>query len=77
MPDHLPPNPIQALHHDEPLRAAARAIFDAVYPGEEWSPVGFEEAERFGTVHYRNAVSAAQVARGVLASAEGRQLVLI
>lgn len=77
MPDYPPLGSTPALHHDEPLRAAARAIYEAVYPGEEWSPVGFEEAERFGTVHYRNAVSAAQVARGVLVTAEGRQLVLI
>lgn len=65
------------MQHDETLRAAARAIYDAVYPGEEWSPVPFEEAERFGTVHYRNAVAAAQMARAQFASAHARQLPLI
>lgn len=63
------------MRHDPRLRAAARAIYDAVYPGEEWSPVNFEEAERCGTVHYRQAVDAAQRARGVLA-ATGEQLPL-
>ena len=55
-----------ALQHDVQLRAAARAIYDACYPGEEWAPVGFEEAERCGTVHYRQAVGAALEARAVL-----------
>ena len=55
------------MEHDLQLRAAARAIYDACYPSEEWAPVGFEEAERFRTVHYRQAVGAAQRARVVLA----------
>lgn len=54
------------MEHDLQLRAAARAIYDACYPTEEWSPVGFDEAERFRTVHYRQAVGAAQQARCVL-----------
>jgi len=54
------------MEHDLQLRAAARAIYDACYPGDEWSPVGFEHAERFGTVHYRQAVSAAREARSIL-----------
>jgi len=54
------------MEHDLQLRAAARAIYDACYPTEDWAPVGFEEAERFKTVHYRQAVGAAQQARGVL-----------
>ena len=54
------------MEHDLQLRAAARAIYDACYPGEEWAPVGFDEAERFRTVHYRQAVGAAQQARAVL-----------
>lgn len=54
------------MEHDLQLRAAARAIYDACYPSEEWAPVGFEEAERFKTVHYRQAVGAAQQARVVL-----------
>ena len=62
------------MQHDGRLRATARAIYDEVYPGE-WAPVGFDEAERHGTVHYRQAVAAAQRARGVLA-ASGEQLPL-
>lgn len=54
------------MEHDLQLRAAARAIYDACYPSEDWAPVGFEEAERFRTVHYRQAVGAAQQARAAL-----------
>lgn len=54
------------MEHDLQLRAAARVIYDACYPSEEWAPVGFEEAERFKTIHYRQAVGAAQQARVVL-----------
>ncbi len=54
------------MQHDLQLRAAARAIYETVYPSEDWTPVGFDEAERFGTVHYRQAVGAAQQARSVL-----------
>ncbi|AMK24376.1 hypothetical protein [Sphingobium sp. TKS] len=43
-----------------PLRCAARAIYDTVYPSEEWTPVPFDEAERLQTIHYRNAVAAAR-----------------
>ncbi|WP_449472574.1 hypothetical protein [Sphingobium chungangianum] len=56
------------MQHDVRLRAAARAIYDACYPGEEWAPVAFDEAEKFGTVHYRQAVGAAMEARAVLSS---------
>ncbi|HEY0596477.1 hypothetical protein [Sphingopyxis sp.] len=56
------------MQHDVQLRAAARAIYDSCYPGEEWAPVGFEEAERCRTVHYRQAVGAAIEARAVLAA---------
>ena len=63
------------MQHDLPLRAAARAIYDACYPGEEWSPVGFDEAKRCGTVHYRQSVEAAQLSRTILAIAT-EQLVL-
>lgn len=46
---------------DQPeLRTIAKAIFDTVYPSEEWTPVRFEEAERFETIHYRNAIAAAR-----------------
>lgn len=55
------------MEHDLQLRAAARAIYDACYPTEDWAPVGFEEAERFRTVHYRQAVGAALSARAELA----------
>ena len=54
------------MQHDLQLRAAARAIYDACYPTEDWAPVGFDDAERFKTVHYRQAVGAAQQARVVL-----------
>ena len=54
------------MQHDVRLRAAARAIFDACYPSDDWSPVRFGEAERFCTVHYRQAVEAAQRARAEL-----------
>ncbi|MGW8188948.1 MULTISPECIES: hypothetical protein [Sphingomonas] len=63
------------MQHDLQLRAAARAIYDACYPSDEWAPVGFDEAERFRTVHYRQAVGAALQARSVLA-ARGEQLSL-
>ena len=53
------------MQRDLQLRAAARAIYDVCYPGEEWSPLGFDEAERCGTVHYCQAVDAAQQARWV------------
>lgn len=54
------------MEHDVQLRAAARAIYDACYPSEEWAPVGFEDAEHLKTIHYRQAVGAAQQARAVL-----------
>jgi hypothetical protein len=54
------------LRHDLRLRAAASVIYDAVYPGPEWAPVSFEQAERLETVHYRQAVEAALLARPVL-----------
>lgn len=66
----------QDLRHDLRLRAAAGVIYDAVYPGEEWAPVGFEEAERRETLHYRQAVEAALLARSILRDTT-EQLVLI
>jgi hypothetical protein len=65
------------MQHDVPLRAAVRAIFDACYPSDDWSPIRFEEAERFGTVHYRQAVDAALRARATFAAAYATQLELI
>lgn len=59
----------------QPLREAARVIYEAVYPSSEWTPVGFEEAERFETVHYRNALAAARSASMFLSdSGDGRLL---
>lgn len=63
------------MQHDPRLRAAAREIYDSVYPGEEWTPVPFHEAERHRTIHYRQAVGAAQRAWSVLL-ARGEQLPL-
>lgn len=63
------------MHHDMQLRAAAEAIYNEVYPSDEWSPLPFEDAERYGTIHYRQAVGAAQRARAVL-SEDGVQLQL-
>ncbi len=56
------------MQHDLRLRAAARAIYDNVYPPMVSAPFSFDEAERFGTVEYRQAVGAAQDARSVLAA---------
>ncbi len=64
------------MEHDLQLRAAARAIYDACYPTEEWAPCGFDDAERYGTVHYRQAIGAAQQARHALTAAEEYQLLL-
>ncbi|MCW3847352.1 hypothetical protein OF829_08870 [Sphingomonas sp. LB-2] len=47
----------------EPLRALARTIYDACFPTDEVAPVGFDEAERFETIHYRRAVTAAKGAQ--------------
>tara|TARA_B100000678_G_scaffold290686_1_gene304286 strand:- start:1291 stop:1494 length:204 start_codon:yes stop_codon:yes gene_type:complete len=65
------------LAHDTALRATARAIYDTVYPTDDWAPVGFDEAERRRTIHYRQAVDAAIMARTTLANARDRQLSLI
>lgn len=54
------------MQHDVCLRAAARAIYDACFPTEELAPAGFDEAERYATIHYRRAVEAAQSARVLL-----------
>jgi hypothetical protein len=56
------------MQHDLRLRAAARAIYDNVYPPVDPAPFSFDEVERFGTVEYRQAVGAAQDARSVLAA---------
>lgn len=58
------------MHHDTQLRAAAKAIYDEVYPSDDWSPLPFEDAERYGTTHYRKAVGAALRAKAVLTDSE-------
>lgn len=55
------------MRQDRSLREAARAIYESVYPSEDWAPIGFDDAERYRTVHYRQAVGAAQRARSVFA----------
>ena len=66
---------LEAHSHALPLRDAVRAIYEAVYPSEEWSPLGFEEAEKHDTVHYRNALTAARSASMLLSdSGDGRLL---
>lgn len=62
------------MQHDPQLRAAARTIYEAVYPSEEWSPLPFEEAEKFGSVHYRQAVDAALRVKGEFVMGDGGQL---
>lgn len=64
------------MQHDLRMRETARAIYDKVYPGDEWTPVPFEDAERHRTVHYRNAVDAALSAKACLAGDAARQLAL-
>lgn len=44
------------MHHDMQLRSAAKAIYQECYPTEDFSPLPFEDAERYGTIHYRQAV---------------------
>jgi len=63
------------MQHDPLLRAMARATYDACYPTEDWAPVRFDDAERLGTIHYRQAVAAALSARA-LSAAAGEQLQL-
>jgi len=61
------------MQHDPLLRAMARAIYDACYPSGDWAPVRFDEAERLGIIHYRQAVDAVLRARA-LSAANGEQL---
>jgi hypothetical protein len=63
----------EIVQHDPLLRASARAIYDACYPSDDWTPIDFDEAERVRTVHYRQAVDAARRTRGIFA-AKGEQL---
>jgi len=63
------------MQHDLQLRAAARAIYDTCFPVDEQAFPSFGEAERYGTIQYRQAVGAAQQARSVLAN-QDEQLTL-
>ncbi len=56
------------MQHDLRLEAAARVIYDNVYPPDDAVQFSFDEAERFGAVTYRQAIGAAQDARSVLAA---------
>jgi hypothetical protein len=64
------------MQHDLRRRAAARAIYDACFPTDEVAPVGFDDAKRFGTIHYRRAVEAARSARLTMMFDTGRELPL-
>lgn len=66
----------QPLRHDLRLRMAASVIYDAVYPGDDYTSLSFDQAERYETPHYRQAVEAALLARPVLAD-QAEQLRLI
>lgn len=65
------------MQHDLTLRAAARSIYEACFPTDEIAPVGFDDAERFGTIHYRRAVEAAQNARAAFRGDGADQISLI
>ncbi|MDZ7280751.1 hypothetical protein N4G62_01760 [Sphingomonas sanguinis] len=58
------------MQHDMQVRSLAKAIYDEVYPSEEWDSFTFEEGERHGTVHYRQAVGAAQKAKSLLLNSD-------
>jgi hypothetical protein len=63
------------MKQDALLRETARAIYQECYPSDDWTDLAFDAAERYGTIHYRQAVGAAQRARSVMASS-GTQLAL-
>lgn len=67
---------MQHLRHDLRLRAAASVIYNACYPSEDWADVNFDDAERLETLHYRQAVEAALLARPIFA-AQAEQLSLL
>lgn len=67
---------MQHLRHHLRLRTAASVIYDACYPTDEWAQASFEDAERLETVHYRQAVEAALLARPIL-SDRAEQLSLL
>lgn len=63
------------MRHDLRLRAAARRIYDIVYP-EDFVPITFEEAERYGAIYFRRVVEAAMVVDRELADPASSQLQL-
>jgi hypothetical protein len=63
------------VQHDLQLRAAARAIYDVCFRADDGARFSFDQAERYGTDHYRQAIGAAQQARSVLNS-QDEQLTL-
>ena len=65
------------MQHDLQLRATARAIYDACFPTDEVAPVGFDEAERLNTIHYRRAVEAALSVHREWTGEQAAQLALI
>ncbi|MEJ8631442.1 hypothetical protein P0F65_19910 [Sphingomonas sp. I4] len=56
------------MQHDLRLREAARAIYEAFYPSDEWAQFAFNEAERYGTAHYRQGWTQKALARAFTAS---------
>ncbi len=60
------------MQHDMQVRTLAKVIYDEVYPSDEWDAFTFEEGERYGTVHYRQAVGAAQKAKSLLLNSDAQ-----
>ena len=56
------------MQHDLRLRAAARVVYDNVYPPVDAVQFSFDKAERFGILADRQAVGAAQGARSIVAA---------
>ncbi|MBK2451769.1 hypothetical protein [Escherichia coli] len=46
------------MRHDPVMRAAARAIYETVFPDSDELSLTFEEAEQFRTPKYRRSVEA-------------------
>jgi len=63
-----------SMQHDVGMRAAARVIYEAVYPSEDRAPLGFDEAER---LRYREAVDAPSRVADCLLFDSDRQLALL
>ena len=67
---HRMPTQQAPLHHDDRLRAATRAIYEACYPDEDTAVFPFAEAEQRGSFQYHQALEAARQARAVFAAPE-------